>query len=253
MTAVLEVRGLRAGYGPIEVLHGIDLDLGAGEVLAVLGANGAGKTTLLSAIAGLIPLTGGEVRMVGRRVDGARTEDLARAGVCLIPEGRGVFPNLTVAEHLRMATHSGRALRDIEAETYERFPRLAERREQLAGTMSGGEQQMLSLARGLATRPALLLLDELSMGLAPLIVEQLYEQVATIAASGVSILVVEQFASTVLGVADRAAVMSTGRIVALGSPQEVEADLGAAYLGPGPAIPVAPAAFAVPAPDPPPR
>jgi branched-chain amino acid transport system ATP-binding protein len=252
MSAVLEVRGLRAGYGPIEVLHGIDLDLGAGEVLAVLGANGAGKTTLLSAIAGLIPLTGGEVRMVGRRVDGARTEDLARAGVCLIPEGRGVFPNLTVAEHLRMATHSGRALRDIEAETYERFPRLAERREQLAGTMSGGEQQMLSLARGLATRPALLLLDELSMGLAPLIVEQLYEQVATIAASGVSILVVEQFASTVLGVADRAAVMSTGRIVALGSPQEVEADLGTAYLGPS-AIPVAPAAPAVPAPDPPSR
>jgi branched-chain amino acid transport system ATP-binding protein len=244
MSAVLEVRGLRAGYGPIEVLHGIDLDLGAGEVLAVLGANGAGKTTLLSAIAGLIPLTGGEVRMVGRRVDGARTEDLARAGVCLIPEGRGVFPNLTVAEHLRMATHSGRALRDIEAETYERFPRLAERREQLAGTMSGGEQQMLSLARGLATRPALLLLDELSMGLAPLIVEQLYEQVATIAASGVSILVVEQFASTVLGVADRAAVMSTGRIVALGSPQEVEADLGTAYLGPSPAVP---------APDPPSR
>jgi branched-chain amino acid transport system ATP-binding protein len=244
MSAVLEVRGLRAGYGPIEVLHGIDLDLGVGEVLAVLGANGAGKTTLLSAIAGLVPVTGGLVRMVGRRVDGARTEDLARAGVCLIPEGRGVFPNLTVAEHLRMATHSGRALRDVEAETYERFPRLAERREQLAGTMSGGEQQMLALARGLATRPALLLLDELSMGLAPLIVEQLYEQVATIAASGVSILVVEQFASTVLGVADRAAVMSTGRIVALGSPQEVEADLGAAYLGPGPAAP---------APDPSPR
>jgi branched-chain amino acid transport system ATP-binding protein len=237
MTAVLEVRGLRAAYGPIEVLHGIDLTLGTGEVLAVLGANGAGKTTLLSAIAGLLPLAGGEVRMAGRRVDGARTEDLARAGVCLIPEGRGVFPNLTVAEHLRMATHSGRPLRQIEAETYERFPRLAERRDQLAGTLSGGEQQMLALARGLATRPALLLLDELSMGLAPLIVEQLYEQVATIAASGVSILVVEQFASTVLGVADRAAVMSTGRIVALGSPQEVEADLGDAYLGAGPAVP----------------
>jgi branched-chain amino acid transport system ATP-binding protein len=254
----LVVSRLHKAYPGTVALAGVDLSVEAGEVVAVLGPNGAGKTTLLSAIAGLIPVTGGEVRMAGRRVDGARTEDLARAGVCLIPEGRGVFPNLTVAEHLRMATHSGRALRDIEAETYARFPRLAERRDQLAGTMSGGEQQMLALARGLATRPALLLLDELSMGLAPLIVEQLYEQVATIAASGVSILVVEQFASTVLGVADRAAVMSTGRIVSLGSPQEVEADLGAAYLGPGPgtAVPAAPAvptAFHVPAPDPPPR
>ena len=164
-------------------------------MVAVLGPNGAGKTTLLSVIAGLHPATGGSIVLAGRRVNGAEPDALARAGLCLVPEGRGIFPNLTVHEHLRMATHSGRRLSDIEAETYERFPRLAERRTQVAGTLSGGEQQMLALARGLATQPALLMLDELSMGLAPLIVEELYAQVAAIAASGVSIVVVEQFAA----------------------------------------------------------
>ena len=132
-----------------------------------------------------------------------------------------------------MATHSGRALADIEAETYDRFPRLADRRTQVAGTMSGGEQQMLALARGLATNPALLMLDELSMGLAPLIVEELYAQVAAIAASGVSIVVVEQFARTVLGVADLAVLLVNGRIAAAGPPADLEADLAAAYLGAG--------------------
>lgn len=130
-----------------------------------------------------------------------------------------------------MVTHTGRSLGDIEAETYERFPRLAERRSQVAGTMSGGEQQMLALARGLAARPGLLMLDELSMGLAPLIVEDLYTQVAAIAASGVSLVVVEQFARSVLGVADRAAVMVNGRISLVGDPADIEADLGTAYLG----------------------
>ncbi len=229
--ALLTVRGVRAGYGPIEVLHGIDLTLPAGSVLAVLGPNGAGKSTLLSVLAGLHPATAGSVVLAGRNVSGARADALARAGLCLIPEGRGVFPNLTVAEHLRMARHSGRRLADIEAETYERFPRLAERRTQQAGTMSGGEQQMLALARGLATDPALLLLDELSMGLAPLIVEELYAQVAAIASTGVSIVVVEQFARAVLGVADLAAVLVHGRIGAVGTPQEIEADLATAYLG----------------------
>ena len=228
---LLSVRGLRAGYGSIEVLHGIDLDVPAGSVVAVLGPNGAGKTTLLSVLSGLHPATAGSVVLAGRRVNGARPDDLARAGLCLVPEGRGIFPNLTVGEHLRMATHSGRSLADIEAETYERFPRLAERRVQVAGTLSGGEQQMLALARGLATDPALLLLDELSMGLAPLIVEELYAQVAAIAASGVSIVVVEQFARTVLGVADLAAVLVQGRIGAAGRPAEIEAELSSAYLG----------------------
>jgi len=228
---LLSVRGLRAAYGTIEVLHGIDLDVPAGAVMAVLGPNGAGKTTLLSVLSGLHPATAGSVVLAGRRVNGARPDDLARAGLCLVPEGRGIFPNLTVAEHLRMVTHTGRRLVDIEAETFERFPRLAERRGQLAGTLSGGEQQMLALARGLATRPGLLMLDELSMGLAPIIVEELYAQVAAIAASGVSIVVVEQFARSVLGVADIAAVLVNGRITALGSPASVEADLSSAYLG----------------------
>jgi len=228
---LLEVRGLRAGYGPIEVLHGIDLALPAGSVVAILGPNGAGKTTLLSVLSGLHPATAGTVSLAGRNVNGARADALARAGLCLVPEGRGIFPNLTVGEHLRMAKHSGRRLADIEEETYSRFPRLAERRSQLAGTMSGGEQQMLALARGLATDPALLMLDELSMGLAPLIVEELYAQVSAIAAGGVSIVVVEQFASAVLGVADLAAVLVHGRISALGNPKEIEADLATAYLG----------------------
>jgi branched-chain amino acid transport system ATP-binding protein len=233
------VRALRAGYGSIEVLHGVDLDVPAGSVVAVLGPNGAGKTTLLSVLAGLHPAARGRIALAGRRVNGARADDLARAGVCLVPEGRGIFANLTVQEHLRMATHSRRALKDIEAETFARFPRLAERRGQLAGTLSGGEQQMLSLARGLVTRPALLMLDELSMGLAPLIVEELYEQVAAIAASGVSVIVVEQFAAAVLGVADLAAVLVQGSIVLSGRPAAVEGLLSQAYLGVarGPSLP----------------
>ncbi|MGV3758145.1 MAG: ABC transporter ATP-binding protein [Actinomycetota bacterium] len=238
MSSLLQVRGLAAAYGAIEVLHEIDLDVEPGTVMAVLGPNGAGKTTLLNVLAGLHRPTRGSVVLADHRVDGVRADALARAGVCLVPEGRGIFPNLTVAEHLRMVTHSGRPLRAIEAETYERFPRLRERRAQLAGTMSGGEQQMLALARGLAADPALLLLDELSMGLAPLIVEELYAQVASIAATGVSIVVVEQFAHAVLGVADRAAILVNGRIQATGTPAEIEGALSSAYLGARPPTPV---------------
>jgi branched-chain amino acid transport system ATP-binding protein len=164
-------------------------------------------------------------------VNGARPDDLARAGMCLIPEGKGIFPNLSVRENLRMATYTGVGLHQIEETAYERFPRLKERRKQTAGTLSGGEQQMLAMARGLATSPALLLLDELSMGLAPIIVEELYEIVAQVARDGVSILVVEQFARTVLGVADFAAIMVSGRVVNMGKPSELESELSAAYLG----------------------
>jgi branched-chain amino acid transport system ATP-binding protein len=228
---VLDLRGVRAGYGPIEVLHGVDLAVRPGEVMAVLGPNGAGKTTMLAVLAGLHPLTGGDVYLAGRRVNGAQAEDLARAGLCLVPEGRGVFPNLTVRENLRMATHVGHRLGAIEAAAYERFPRLRERRTQLAGTLSGGEQQMLALARGLATDPAVLVLDELSMGLAPIIVEQLYEQVAALSQAGVTTLVVEQFAGVVLGVADRAAIMLQGTITDVGEPSEIESKLSSAYLG----------------------
>jgi branched-chain amino acid transport system ATP-binding protein len=228
---LLELRGVRAAYERIDVLFGIDLEVPEGSVVALLGPNGAGKTTTLRVAAGLHQPSAGDVLIAGRRVNGTAPEELARRGLCLIPEGRGVFPNLTVRENLRMMTYSGKALAAIEQEAYERFPRLEERRRQLAGTLSGGEQQMLAMARGLATKPALLLLDELSMGLAPIVVEELYEIVAQIAREGVSILVVEQFASTVLGVADLAAVLVHGRVARVGTPRELQDDLSKAYLG----------------------
>jgi branched-chain amino acid transport system ATP-binding protein len=228
---ILQLAGLRAAYGRVEVLHGIDLSVEAGSVFALLGANGAGKTTTLNVIAGLHPVTGGDVIVAGRRINGARPDDLARRGLCLVPEGRGVFPNLTVRENLLMATHTGRTVSEVEDVAYARFPRLSDRRTQAAGTLSGGEQQMLALARGLACDPAVLLLDELSMGLAPMVVADLYEKVAGIAADGVTILVVEQFAKVVLGVADRAAIMVNGRVAASGRPEELSGELSAAYLG----------------------
>jgi len=228
---LLELRGIRAAYGRIEVLHGVDLAVPEGAVFALLGPNGGGKTTTLKVAAGLMPPTGGQVHVAGREVTGARPEDLAHRGLVMIPEGRGIFPNLTVRENLRMNTLAGVSMQHVEEVAYNQFPRLKERRTQLAGTMSGGEQQMLAMARGLATDPAVLILDELSMGLAPIIVEQLYEIVAGIAEQGVSILVVEQFARTVLGVADLAAIMLHGRVQRVGTPDELEDELSSAYMG----------------------
>jgi branched-chain amino acid transport system ATP-binding protein len=228
---MLELHDLRAAYDNIQVLHGIELTVPVGSVVALLGPNGAGKSTTLRVAAGLHAPSSGDILIAGRRVNGAHADDLARAGMCLIPEGKGIFPNLSVRENLRMATYTGVSLGDIEQVAYQRFPRLRERRRQTAGTLSGGEQQMLAMARGLATSPALLLLDELSMGLAPIIVEELYEIVAQVASEGVSILVVEQFARTVLGVADYAAIMVHGRVVSVGKPEQLEGELSAAYLG----------------------
>ncbi len=227
----LEVLDLRAGYGPIEVLHGVSLTVHRGEVLALLGPNGGGKSTTLKVISGLLDTMSGDVRLAGRSVTAVGADKLARLGLCTIPEGKGVFPNLTVRENLMMATHTGAKLSEVEEIAYARFPRLGDRRGQLAGTMSGGEQQMLAMSRALATNPAVLLLDELSMGLAPLIVGRLYEIVAQVAATGVSVLVVEQFARTVLGIADRAAIMLSGRITRVGPPDEVAEELSSAYLG----------------------
>jgi branched-chain amino acid transport system ATP-binding protein len=229
---ILELRNVRASYGSIEVLHGVNLSVGRGEVVALLGPNGAGKSTMIKVVSGLLRPTSGQLIVGGRDVTGAAASALARAGLCTIPEGRGIFPNLTVRENLLMATFSGHKLADIEESTYARFPRLSERRTQLAGTMSGGEQQMLSLARALATDPVILLLDELSMGLAPLIVAELYQQVAAIAAEGVSVLVVEQFARTVLGVADQAVLLAHGKVQVAGKASEIGEDvLAGAYLG----------------------
>ena len=237
MTAVapavvaLELRDVRAGYGTITVLRGVDLQVPFGSLVALLGPNGGGKSTALRVIAGHVAPTGGDVLVAGRRVNGAAPDELARRGVCLIPEGRGIFANLSVRENLWMATHTGTPLKALEEVAYARFPRLAERRRQLAGTLSGGEQQMLAMARALATNPALLLLDELSMGLAPIVVEQLYEIVAQVARDGVSILVVEQFARAVLGIADRVGIMVRGRITSFGTPREIESELSTAYMG----------------------
>lgn len=228
---LLALQGIRAAYDNIEVLHGVDLSVAPGEVVAILGANGAGKSTTLKVACGLMAPRAGKVLVAGRDVTGVRPEELARRGLITIPEGKGIFPNLTVRENLLMATYAGCKLAEVEAIAYERFPRLKERRSQVAGTMSGGEQQMLAMARGLASDPALLLLDELSMGLAPLVVEELYGIVAQIAADGVSILVVEQFARTVLGVADVAVIMVNGTVRRVGKPDEVEDELSAAYLG----------------------
>ena len=228
---LLELRDVCASYDSIEVLHGVNLSVPAGAVVALLGPNGAGKSTALKVACGLMTPRSGKVLVAGRDVTGVRAEELARRGLITIPEGRGVFPNLTVRENLVMATYAGTRLPEVEAIAYERFPRLKERRGQLAGTMSGGEQQMLAMARGLASNPAVLLLDELSMGLAPLVVEELYGVVAQIARDGVSILVVEQFARTVLGVADIAAIMLHGQIRRVGAPSEIEEELSAAYLG----------------------
>ena len=228
---ILELIDVRAGYGSIEVLHGVSLTVHRGEVLALLGPNGGGKSTSLNVLAGLVDTMSGEVRLAGRTVTSVGPDKRARLGLCTIPEGKGVFPNLTVRENLMMATHTGATLSDIEAVAYARFPRLGDRRSQLAGTMSGGEQQMLAMSRALATNPAVLLLDELSMGLAPLIVSSLYEIVAQVAETGVSVLVVEQFARTVLGIADRAAIMLSGRITRVGAPDELAEELSSAYLG----------------------
>lgn len=231
---MLELIGLRAAYGRIEVLHGVDLVVPRGSVVALLGPNGGGKTTALKVASGQMAATEGCVHIGGRHVNGVSADALARIGVCTIPEGRGIFPNLTVRENLRMATYAGVTQGEVEDRAFGQFPRLAERRHQLAGTMSGGEQQMLAMARGLAVNPTLLFLDELSMGLAPLIVEELYEVVAQIAKGGVSILVVEQFASTVLGVADYAAIMLHGRVTSVGQPADIAPELEAAYMGASP-------------------
>jgi branched-chain amino acid transport system ATP-binding protein len=228
---LLELVGVKAAYGTIEVLHGVSLTVPQGTVLALLGPNGAGKSTILKVCSGLLAPTAGEVRLAGKVVNGATADELARLGLCTVPEGRGIFPNLTVRENLWMNTFAGVSLSDVEAVAYERFPILGERRKQLAGTLSGGEQQMLAMARALATNPAILLLDELSMGLAPLVVANLYEIVAQVSEEGVSILVSEQFARTVLGIAQYAAIVLHGNVTRVGTPDELEDELSAAYLG----------------------
>jgi branched-chain amino acid transport system ATP-binding protein len=230
--AALELYHLRAGYGRVEVLHGVSLVVRRGSVLALLGPNGAGKTTLLNCASGIVKPTSGCVHIAGIHVNDVAPDAFARAGVCSIPEGRGVFANLTVNENLRVFSHSGNAqYREVQEQAFTRFPRLRERGNQMAATLSGGERQMLSMSRAFVADPAVMLLDEISMGLAPMIVAELFELVAQLAADGLAILLVEQFATLALKVANYAAVMRQGRIDVVGEPAEVADHLSGAYLG----------------------
>ena len=229
--AGLTIENVHAAYGRIEVLHGVDLTVAAGTVFALLGPNGAGKSTLLKVVGGRLRPTAGTVAFDGMTASRRTPDVLARSGVIAIPEGRGVFPNLTVRDNLRMWTYRGGvSSAEVEARAYEQFPRLKERRKQLAGTLSGGEQQMLAISRALAGETRVLLLDEISMGLAPIVVGHLYELVAAVAAGGVTVVLVEQFAETALGVADRAAIMLHGRIAHEGTPREMADAAQGAYL-----------------------
>ena len=228
----LQMHELRAAYGRIEVLHDLSLLVQPGEIFALLGPNGAGKSTLLKVASGHVAITGGCLHLGGVHVNGASPDALARTGVCLIPEGRGIFPNLTVAENMAMFAYAMRQpAGHLEERAFRYFPRLAERRTQLAGTLSGGEQQMLALSRTLLVDPVLLLLDEISMGLAPIVVSELYDFVGELAAGGITIVVTEQFADAALAIADRAGVMAQGKIAAVGRPKDIERMVSDLYLG----------------------
>ena len=233
--AYLEVAGLKAAYGDIQVLHGIDFSVDEGQIAVILGANGAGKTTTLRALCAMVT-TEGSIRLGGEELAGQRTADIVRRGVAHVPQGRGTFPDLSVEENL-MAGAYVRSDADVRADMeqwFETFPVLGERRTQAAGSLSGGEQQMLAIARALMLRPSLLLLDEPSLGLAPMITRSLFEQLTAInAAAGTTMLVVEQNASLALGVADVAYVLEAGEVALSGPASELAADdnVRRAYLG----------------------
>jgi branched-chain amino acid transport system ATP-binding protein len=233
---LLELRGLKVAYGGIKAVKGIDLSVSAGEMVCLIGTNGAGKTTTLKAIAGLLPVAADAIRYEGAPIGGTRAFELVRRGLALVPEGRGVFGQLTAEENLAMGAYvrgdAAAVRRDLER-VFSLFPRLAERRAQSAGTLSGGEQQMLAIGRALMSRPKLLLLDEPSMGLAPLMVQRIFETIRSVAKEGVTILLVEQNARLALEVSGRGYVMETGLITLSGPARELLVDpkVRAAYLG----------------------
>ncbi len=230
--ALLELRQLEVHYGGIRAVRGIDLEVAQGELVCLIGANGAGKSSTLKAICGLVSSRAGQVLYDGEDVTRAPVHELPRKGLVMVPEGRGIFPQLTVDENLSMGAYARGGAADP-AEQYERFPRLKERRRQVAGTLSGGEQQMLALARALMARPRLLLLDEPSMGLAPLMVARIFELVSEIARDGVTILLVEQNARRALEVASRGYVLESGAIALSGEAASLleHPRVRAAYLG----------------------
>jgi branched-chain amino acid transport system ATP-binding protein len=236
MVGLLEVDNLGALYGPIPVLHGLSFNLDEGGITTFLGANGAGKTTTLRAISGLVQTTGA-ISFEGERIDGRRTEDIARRGVAHVPDGRGTFQELTVEENLRLGAYMRRDRRNVAGDfelVYSYFPKLKERRRQQAGTLSGGEQQMLAISRGLMMRPKLFLLDEPSFGLAPLVVQEIFAIMRTInREQKVSMLLVEQNATIALDLADHAYLLETGRVVLSGPSGEIKKDAAVrrSYLG----------------------
>jgi branched-chain amino acid transport system ATP-binding protein len=232
---LLQVSGLQVAYGGIQAVKGVDFEVHAGELVCLIGSNGAGKTSTMKAITGTLPCTG-DIRYLGRSIRSQGTWDLVRQGLAMVPEGRGVFTRMSIAENLQMGAYirdDKPGIADDIEKMYALFPRLKERRSQLAGTLSGGEQQMLAMGRALMSRPQLLLLDEPSMGLSPLMVDKIFEVVRDVSAQGVTVLLVEQNASRALAVADRAYVMESGLITLSGDAKTLLHDpaVRAAYLG----------------------
>ena len=233
---LLQVTGLQVAYGGIQAVKGVDFEVREGELVTLIGSNGAGKTTTMKAITGTLPLAGGDISYMGKSIRGQGPWDLVKQGLAMVPEGRGVFTRMSIMENLYMGAYirdDKQGIEDDIEKMFAIFPRLKERRTQLAGTMSGGEQQMLAMGRALMSRPKVLLLDEPSMGLSPLMVDKIFEVVQDVYAQGVTVLLVEQNASRALSIANRGYVMESGIITMNGDAKQMLSDpkVRAAYLG----------------------
>ncbi len=237
MTAtLLKVKGLKVAYGGIQAVKGVDFEVHEGELVSLIGSNGAGKTTTMKAITGILPINDGDIEYLGKSIRGQGPWDLVKQGLAMVPEGRGVFARMTITENLQMGAYIRNDKADILTDidkVFTIFPRLKERKDQLAGTLSGGEQQMLAMGRALMSRPKVLLLDEPSMGLSPIMVDKIFEVVRDVYAQGVTVLLVEQNASRALAIADRGYVMESGIVTMSGPAKEMLHDpkVRAAYLG----------------------
>jgi branched-chain amino acid transport system ATP-binding protein len=233
---LLKVTGLKVSYGGIQAVKGVDFEVREGELVSLIGSNGAGKTTTMKAVTGTLPIAGGDIEYLGKSIKGQGPWDLVKQGLAMVPEGRGVFTRMTIIENLQMGAYirndKAEILADID-KVFTIFPRLKERRDQLSGTMSGGEQQMLAMGRALMSRPKVLLLDEPSMGLSPIMVDKIFEVVRDVYAQGVTVLLVEQNASRALSIANRGYVMESGLVTMTGDAKEMLKDpkVRAAYLG----------------------
>jgi branched-chain amino acid transport system ATP-binding protein len=235
-STLLKVTGLKVAYGGIKAVKGVDFEVREGELVTLIGSNGAGKTTTMKAITGTLPMADGDIEYLGKSIRGKGAWDLVKDGLAMVPEGRGVFARMTITENLQMGAYIRNDKAEIAADIekmFEIFPRLRERKDQLAGTMSGGEQQMLAMGRGLMSRPKVLLLDEPSMGLSPIMVDKIFEVIKEVSERGVTVVLVEQNASRALGIADRGYVMESGIVTMNGEAKQLLDDprVRAAYLG----------------------